>query len=1385
MEDINSASLGDSPETSMSLGDEQNSEAVRVALAKQRGMSSLSRGEDIEDPVQSILDSLSPSETFSAQQGQQDSADAMAAYEDGNAEPLAMQQSPADAFQMYRDYTKGLEGSDKLDDDTIDTLTLSYVTQYQLAEAWDEADAGEVSFWTGVNEESREARSTFLGSAIPWRQQNLVDDVYEKMYDLEMTSGEVPEHFIVGQFMTGSIQRRMFDYYTTLTKESKLQYIQALVKVTAESTGNPILGKTLVQNVLTGGFSDKGENVWGALDTALLPVDIASLGKLGSTVIEKLGKLSDPVSVSMRTENVEMFESLSNLARDPSASKAAGVDPTTVSAAMSPVTAKGGYNRMVHGDDIPNEIAQELDKSVQLEKQIIEEYYNLSFNTGILTPAEEATAITNAVTKLEEADPFVERLNIKTVDQDRGGFTLEFDEWRMADGDVLSKEGLTVGEKPRMRVESVSRSFNYAWNDLGELVLDDGSYTKIGFDPNTRFTGEMKELFVQGAEKNLLQVSRATQMLTDLSTNALKGIPSWGKNKIFHQLEKGGAEEKLYTYRELKHEGWSDRDIKGYFGMRRVIDTQRNMVEIEVIKLLKANQVKFWDDGTEANYQPIKSYPTSDAALTEFRSSKFDEIAVEGDIPLKLDEKGLTREELTRMENQGFSLVRAPNLLDGITIGDDVFGWAFIKKAVDPAPGRTLSRVEAYFPRSYNNERWFLKQRVPTKVKGYKGEEGSWKTLKSSDGKVGLEEWLAARAKEPNYNPKDYDILADRQALDLDGTLDKVSTYGGLFHGRRASKPIDFVSSLGRERKTTDAAAVLERMNRNSAAIMGKGLRDSTLEQKLLRSVNNKFNKEYDSLAALKKDLQTGGTFPPGAGRAEVSDAVTRLEASKGMPSDSSQTIQNWYWDLAQQLEPKNSRKGKMVPFIPHPSQLAYKLSKGEISVTDAIRGAAFTCYMGMGNTAQLIIQGSGSTVPLMANPAHFTAAMPQMIGGLIADNFLSNLTAQKKVLNWFRSNGMGDFAEGYEMWKAAGFKDATLALMDDAVGLLAKGAYGSRTFDKLKKGGTLGYVQGELMTSRAAFFTAYRKYKAENPNFDPKKFTEEDLSLITKRAEEYRLNMSKANESVLQRNLLLKVPFQFWQITHKFMTKVLPQRIPGTKISLGGTDEFTPGEKARLFFGTLIGFGGTHTLPAGEQITNYALEAFGVDAKDLTENQATMLRSGVVGILLKIGLGIGSDITTRVSLGTDFFKQFMEAFVDAELPKALLGAGSGVYERAHNGVVLTGTALAMFARDEEKLTSTDLVYLSGVALHSTLNLFSSTSAAKRYWANVFENSQDLRNTKNEFVMRSAGLNDQTAWAAFLGLAPKELTEMYEEKFRYDETDRPRGLRLDTDIRAV
>jgi hypothetical protein len=336
-----------------------------------------------------------------------------------------------------------------------------------------------------------------------------------------------------------------------------------------------------------------------------------------------------------------------------------------------------------------------------------------------------------------------------------------------------------------------------------------------------------------------------------------------------------------------------------------------------------------------------------------------------------------------------------------------------------------------------------------------------------------------------------------------------------------------------------------------------------------------------------------------------------------------------------------------------------------------------------------------------------------------------------------------------------------------------------------LKKGGTLGYVQGELMTSRAAFFTAYRKYKAENPNFDPKKFTEEDLSLITKRAEEYRLNMSKANESVLQRNLLLKVPFQFWQITHKFMTKVLPQRIPGTKISLGGTDEFTPGEKARLFFGTLIGFGGTHTLPAGEQITNYALEAFGVDAKDLTENEATLLRSGVVGILLKIGLGIGSDITTRVSLGTDFFKQFTEAFIDAELPKALLGAGSGVYERAHNGVVLTGTALAMFARDEEKLTSTDLVYLSGVALHSVLNLFSSTASAKRYWANVFENSQDFKNTKNEFVMRSAGINDQTAWAAFLGIAPKELTEMYEEKFRYDETDRPRGLRLDTDIKVV
>jgi len=207
------------------------------------------------------------------------------------------------------------------------------------------------------------------------------------------------------------------------------------------------------------------------------------------------------------------------------------------------------------------------------------------------------------------------------------------------------------------------------------------------------------------------------------------------------------------------------------------------------------------------------------------------------------------------------------------------------------------------------------------------------------------------------------------------------------------------------------------------------------------------------------------------------------------------------------------------VPGLKNAPKFFYQKAAKNQQPVDTIRGITFNHLLGMYNPAQIIVQASGSMVSFAIDPIGFPKHVAKAMGWGQLDLIASDPIAQGKMIKWMRNNGLEDYADEYTLWSKSGFRESVVQGNADYTSVFTKNLpYDAGILRKAAANHTMFYKTGELFNTRSAFATAVSRYKKTHgvTSIDPNDAAA--LDEIGLWAEKFRLNMSRANQSSLNK---------------------------------------------------------------------------------------------------------------------------------------------------------------------------------------------------------------------------------------------------------------------------
>lgn len=216
-------------------------------------------------------------------------------------------------------------------------------------------------------------------------------------------------------------------------------------------------------------------------------------------------------------------------------------------------------------------------------------------------------------------------------------------------------------------------------------------------------------------------------------------------------------------------------------------------------------------------------------------------------------------------------------------------------------------------------------------------------------------------------------------------------------------------------------------------------------------------------------------------------------------------------------------------------------------SAPEYARQAAFSFIMGNWNPVQLFQQAQGLVHVFALAPTHAwesttASALVRMYRHTENPEILSSAADKAAAFGWDRDH----FLEAMQGWKSTGthkIGGETSLLSTTGDPQLFKNGW--QTF--VNKGNVF-FNMGESVVRDVSWFTAYREWKAANPE---KVLDNRALGDIGNRFQTLSLDMTRASNSALNEGIL-SIPTQFWTWNARFTEQMLGKRL-------------TMGEKARV----------------------------------------------------------------------------------------------------------------------------------------------------------------------------------------------------------------------------
>lgn len=561
-----------------------------------------------------------------------------------------------------------------------------------------------------------------------------------------------------------------------------------------------------------------------------------------------------------------------------------------------------------------------------------------------------------------------------------------------------------------------------------------------------------------------------------------------------------------------------------------------------------------------------------------------------------------------------------------------------------------------YVPRIYDRGVWFVKEVAPyARVDGRRvdtpltiGTRGM--TDNEADAKALLAR-LSQQASDEGKSGVSFEIRADNQVDPLEMALSGATGSGGrLYTSSRKGTPIPFYKTEGGQLVEEAASRIdaFEALQSNINNIAFHYPRNewriaSTLR---LQGTAKRLGVQWNGL----HQEPMGGTTQA---RAFINRKRTELAQWLALP-DSWET--RW-GDTMQTLYEKSlgvkiGETSVDNMLLKVPSRGLWWLKSND-PVT-ALRSSTFHLLLGWFNPAQWFVQAQGFA-PAFAQAARFggfdgVVKVWKLQHTLRAIEHGVNSKTIEGMTKALVKAGISDAEEArkvmalQEIWSKSGLREGVLTTGDfkNASNAMGQG-YGALA-DFANNKGLWFYRQGELFSRRFSLTAAFEEFVRKNPEALQKGLTDAQQKAIVSKANDYMLNLGKANKAAWQRGVL-SVPTQFWQVQAKLLEQYT---------TFGAGKVLTNKEKLALALGQVGLYGAAGVPMLGAYASYYAdseMNPDGVANRTIDE--------GLYGLVMSI-FGADVEVAQRGAILADV-QGLMYDFIggDKTLGELMLGAGN------------------------------------------------------------------------------------------------------------------------------
>lgn len=1149
---------------------------------------------------------------------------------------------------------------------------------------------------------------------------------------------------------TSSIMK-LRNMFWSLDDQGQIEFMNLLAEHLPNASDNKFIRSEIVHSILDGDFNTNVSHIFQNLDN----LDLGLVSKAVFDLSKGLYRAGSVLNTLKKTDPDAAVDAINIAKEQPELAAKVGVTPADVGDALNP-SIHGDVGTLLTG--APDDTAASIAKMLDVQDARFNAVTSAMERKGLLTQEEM-----NQVMKTAEIDqlkqPGVIEVDINQLDET--GFKMK---WTEAYFDSIG----------RLRKRNKEKIVDFTVNDLGELRapvedwVDKGLFT---LDPNARTRNSLRSWFVSSVE----DLSRKQEMTAKALDNMMKDAfgdleKSWsftGYNakkaamNVDYALQYGAKQGRTYTYDELVNgitgRTLSPKEAKAYIGVRNVVEKLYRLKNKQIVDNYLANGVKLYDgkDGV----LPIRSYPTWESANVAWKQVQVDShhvlvpdgkvglkgVELTGDvIPFK-NKGALTKEMLKDAYEKGYVLARNHSQLGLFSKGETKTQWAFVKakNVLSPRGQQVLHRIEGYMPKQRTGSYWFIKKSKNIGLSGAK-EHKVQVTEAYSDTEEAALEWVRLQD-----NPDEFQVVFDRELTDVQRMYDVASTHGGMYAGSRKSTELPYVgygdiefadsfealqhyiNHIGRQYPASLYRIGSEERLLSFARDMGVNARGMSMHNVLGHAVNKGIPESSDRYKMLKG----------------IHDQLAFVNM---IPTTDELNMANRWKIVGRFFENDLMKK---IPGWNNVPKYFYQKAAKNVQPQDLIRGITFNHLLGMYNPAQFIVQYSGALVSFSIDPINAPLHIAKQWGWTVMDTMATDPIAQEKMLKWFISNGLKDYVDDYKLWSKSGFRESVVQGNADYTSVFTKNLpYDAGVLRKVLANHTLFYKMGELANTRMAFATAITRYKKVHNVDKINPDNVEALNEIGLWAEKYRLNMSRANQSALNKGWKA-VPFQFQQIISKYFEKVLPQ-------FMGGTDELSSVEKIRLGIIPTIATG-VVGIPAGEFVATKIMELAGIDQKDLTEEETRAIKHGVIGWINSDMFNLNVNFSERMTLGGDVLKNMWESITTGKMTWQWFGATGNVADKYWRNGQYLSEAFDLLINENPDVTMNDLMAMPSIILEAASDIPSVTHNFKQYSAHIFSDNPSFIKD-GQYMWDWETMNKRTAFFSALGFQPEESTDMYE-----------------------